>query len=114
MFVTSIGAGLVTPTGSLRDASHNEFAARAQIQAEERQAAEARPEAEREIKDLEQVVLIFNKKLRFVLDLDSNEVIVKVIDRDTDKVIKELPPEELQRVHRQLEEAIGVLFDTRV
>ena len=56
----------------------------------------------------------FNKKLQFVVDHNSNEVIVKVIDKETDKVIKELPPEELQKLHSNLREAIGLLFDEMV
>jgi flagellar protein FlaG len=64
--------------------------------------------------DLEQISLAFNKRLQFVVDHDSNEVTVKVIDRETDKVIKELPPEELQRLHSKLKETIGFLFDERV
>jgi len=55
-----------------------------------------------------------NKKLQFVVDHGSNQVIVKVIDKETDKVIKELPPEELQRLHNNLKEAIGLLFDEMV
>ncbi|MDR2941157.1 MAG: flagellar protein FlaG [Treponema sp.] len=62
--------------------------------------------------DLER--LVFNRKLQFVVDHDSHEVIVKVIDKDTDKVIKVLPPEELQRLHNNLKETIGFLFDERV
>jgi len=61
--------------------------------------------------DIERVSLTFNKKLQFVVDQKSHEVIVKVIDKDTDKVIKVLPPEELQRLHRKLKETIGFLFD---
>jgi uncharacterized FlaG/YvyC family protein len=64
--------------------------------------------------DLEQIGLVFNRKLRFVVDHKSNEVIVKVRDKETDKVIKELPPEELQRLHNNLKETIGFLFDERV
>jgi len=64
--------------------------------------------------DLERVSLVFNRKLQFVVDHHSNEVIVKVIDKETDKVIKELPPEELQRLHTNLKETIGFLFDERV
>ena len=64
--------------------------------------------------DLQRIGLVFNKKLQFEVDHNSNEVIVKVIDKDTDKVIKELPPEELQRLHRNLKETIGFLFDERV
>jgi flagellar protein FlaG len=61
--------------------------------------------------DLQRYGNAFNKKLQFVVDQHSNEVIVKVIDKETDKVIKELPPEELQKLHRNLREAIGLLFD---
>ena len=56
----------------------------------------------------------FNKKLQFVVDQQSHEVIVKVIDKTTDKVIKVLPPEELQRLHRKLKETIGFLFNEEV
>jgi len=49
-----------------------------------------------------------------VVDHSSNQVIIKVIDKETDKVVKELPPEELQRLHSNLKEAIGLLFDEMV
>jgi flagellar protein FlaG len=64
--------------------------------------------------DLERVSLAFNRKLKFVVDHQSHEVTVKVIDSETDKVIKVLPPEELQRLHNKLKETIGFLFDERV
>jgi len=64
--------------------------------------------------DVQKMGLAFNRKLQFVVDHRSNEVIVKVIDKETDKVIKELPPEELQRLHRNLKKAIGLLFDEMV
>ena len=64
--------------------------------------------------DIERISLAFNKKLQFIVDHQSNEVIVKVIDGETDKVIKVLPPEELQRLHNKLKETIGFLFDQRV
>jgi flagellar protein FlaG len=54
--------------------------------------------------DLEKVTLAFNKKLKFVVDHQSHEVTVKVIDPATDKVIKVLPPEELQRLHSRIKE----------
>jgi flagellar protein FlaG len=66
------------------------------------------------VADMERLSLIFNRKLRFYVDQESNEVIVKVIDSETDKVIKVLPPEELQRLHRSVKETIGFLFDERV
>ena len=75
---------------------------------------EFKPQIHSAAADLEQISLIFNKKLRFVVDQHSHEVTVKVIDKETDKVIKELPPEELQRLHNNLKETLGFLFDERV
>jgi flagellar protein FlaG len=65
-------------------------------------------------RNLEQISLSFNRRLQFVVDHKSNEITVKVIDKTTDKVIKVLPPEELQRLHSRIEETIGFLFDETV
>ena len=66
------------------------------------------------VTDLEKISLTFNKRLEFEVDHESHYVTVKLIDRETDKVIKELPPEELQRLYNKLKETIGFLFDERV
>lgn len=55
--------------------------------------------------------LLFNKRLKFSVNRELNQVIVKVIDSSTDEVIKEIPPEELQRVQAKIKEAIGLLID---
>ena len=72
------------------------------------------PDIRRVTADIAQISQTFNKKLQFVVDQQSHEVTVKVIDKTTDKVIKVLPPEELQRLHRKLQEAIGFLFNEEV
>ena len=72
------------------------------------------PEIQKMADDIVKISQTFNKRLAFVVDHRSNEVIVKVIDKTTDKVIKVLPPEELQRLHRKLKEAIGFLCNEQV
>jgi flagellar protein FlaG len=74
-------------------------------------AEKRRQEINSAAKSIEKVSLAFNKKLKFVVDHQSHEVTVKVIDGETDKVIKVLPPEELQRLHSRIRETIGFLFD---
>ena len=74
----------------------------------------ASPGIRRVAADIAQVSQAFNKKLQFVVDQNSHEVTVKVIDKATDKVIKVLPPEELQRLHRKLKETISFLFNEEV
>jgi flagellar protein FlaG len=66
------------------------------------------------VADFERISPIFNRKLKFIVDHESHEVTVKVIDSETDKVIKVLPPKELQQLHSRVKEAIGVLFDELV
>jgi flagellar protein FlaG len=63
---------------------------------------------------LEQISLAFNRRMQFIIDQESREIIIKVIDNETDKVIKVLPPEELQRLHSRIRETIGFLFDRMV
>jgi flagellar protein FlaG len=78
------------------------------------ESGEDAPSLKAEIANLERISLAFNKKLQFVIDYGSKEITINVIDPDTDKVIKVLPPEELRRLHNKIEEAIGFLFDEKV
>lgn len=71
-------------------------------------------EVEKAMKELRQIELAFNHKLRYTINRDENELIVQVIDRDTDEVIKELPPVAMQRLHYRLQEFLGVLVDEEV
>ena len=64
--------------------------------------------------NLEQISLAFSRRLKFVIDQESKEITIKVIDNETDKVIKVLPPEELQRLHSKIRETMGFLFDRMV
>lgn len=56
----------------------------------------------------------FNKRLKFSVNDELDQVVVKVIDAQTDKVIKEIPPEVLQRLHVRIREAIGLLIDESI
>jgi flagellar protein FlaG len=66
------------------------------------------------LSELSDVGAAFNKRLSFRLNEKLDQVVVKVIDTDTDKVIREIPPAELQHVHERIREVIGILFDERV
>lgn len=94
-----------------------------QIQMESARRQQGRPERQQseqpvqihELTDeLRSIGRIFNRRLEFEINRDLNRVVVKVIDRETDKVIKELPPEEIQRLHVRIREAIGLLVDEEI
>ena len=54
---------------------------------------------------------IFNKRLDFRVDEDTHRIVVKVIDNATDKVIKEIPPEQLVELAAKIQEMVGLLVD---
>jgi len=63
---------------------------------------------------LEKTTTIFNRRLKFDINREINRIIVKVIDGTTDEVIKEIPPEEIQRLVARIREAIGLLVDEKI
>lgn len=73
--------------------------------------AQASDDIDAAVRQLEQISLAFNKKLKFSVNRQLDEVVVEVIDRETDTVIRELPPEEIQNLHLKMREMIGLLFD---
>ncbi|MBP7095269.1 MAG: flagellar protein FlaG [Spirochaetia bacterium] len=66
-----------------------------------------------QLRELAQMTIAFDRRLQFSLNEKLGQVVVKVIDADTDKVIKEIPPAEIQEVHERIREVIGILFDER-
>jgi len=83
------------------------------IVAEDKQA-EQPAELQETVKDLEKISLAFNKKIRFKVDYKSHEIIVRIIDSENNKVVKELPSQELQHLRDRIRETIGILFDEQV
>ena len=75
------------------------------------QKPQDRVEVERYLREIVNYTEFFNRRLRFSINEELNQVVVKVIDSETDKVIKEIPPETLQRMHVRIREAIGLLID---
>ncbi|MBB6478697.1 flagellar protein FlaG [Spirochaeta isovalerica] len=75
-------------------------------------------ETKQKVPDRRQIELALKnfKSTRFsyVLTDEVNRFIVKIIDRKTDKVIKQVPSEELQKLHDNLQEALGILFDQEI
>jgi len=45
---------------------------------------------------------------------EIGQVIIKVVDARTDKVIKEIPAEEIQRMTAKIRQMIGFLVDEKI
>ena len=95
----------------LRAAEVLQAARAAEQEARAREARLSNEEIRQFLREIQSASRAFNKRLSFRYHEELDQVVVKVIDRETDKVIKELPPGELQRVHLRIREALGLLFD---
>lgn len=51
--------------------------------------------------------------VRFENDNDNNELVVKVVNPETDEVIRQIPPEELLTLTKRLEDLRGNIVDTQ-
>jgi hypothetical protein len=49
--------------------------------------------------------------LVFEVDRASHNWIIKIVDRDTHKVIREIPPEEIQSLRAAMQSILGTLLD---
>jgi flagellar protein FlaG len=53
------------------------------------------------------------KNIRFSVDQDTGETVVKVVDTETGDVIRQIPSEEMLAISRSLERLQGVLLKQR-
>lgn len=66
----------------------------------------------KEIKDATNKVLAeINIKLDFSYDKELNRMVVKVINKENGKVVRQIPPEEMLKIAKRMEEMVGVLMD---
>ncbi len=64
-------------------------------------------EIEKYLKDL-------NIKLSFKVDKKTHDVIVRIINKETGELIRQIPPQELLKLRQKLEELVGVLFNGKI
>ena len=74
----------------------------------------SRPEIENQARALEKTFLAFNRRVKLSVNESINQVIIKVVDADTDKVIREIPAEEIQHLIARIKETIGLLVDEKI
>ncbi len=66
---------------------------------------------EKIVAQLEKAIERLNVELKLEVDRDSNTVVVKVVDPETKKILRQIPEEELLEIRKRMEELIGVLYD---
>jgi flagellar protein FlaG len=57
---------------------------------------------------------IHNLTLEFSVHQTTGKTMIKVVDKETDRLIREIPPEDFLDLSAKLGEMIGILFDKKV
>ncbi len=72
-------------------------------------------EAKESIQELQKLSDMFlGHKIQFNVNDELGKVVVKVVDPSTNRVIREIPSEDLQKIQIQMKHAIGLLFDEMI
>lgn len=66
-------------------------------------------EASQQLQKLSEIVS--DNKLQFSVNKELGSVVVSIVDASTDKVIKQIPSEEIQNLKLRIRKAIGSIFD---
>lgn len=66
--------------------------------------------AEEVVNGLNDLVQELHRELKFSVDKDSGDTVIKVVDQKTDEVVRQIPPEEVLNLRKRLMEAAGVIF----
>ena len=53
---------------------------------------------------------LLRRNLQFSVDGDSGRMVIKVVDSQTEEVIRQIPKEEVLEIARSLEKTEGLLF----
>ena len=70
---------------------------------------------EQMLKELEQdIEFMHNVGLKFSKHDDTGRTMIKVLNKDNDEVIREIPAEDVLNLAAKMEEMIGILFDKEV
>jgi len=62
---------------------------------------------------MSKTIEFFNKRLKFSIDENSKRIVVKVIDSDSNQVVREIPPKEVLKFVANLHKFLGVFVDTK-
>lgn len=102
------------PTGTVRAIERTAPADRASEASGGTRAAGQPPDdaqpLEEVVSDLNNLVHELHRELQFSVDHESGDTVVKVVDRETDEVVRQIPSEEVVRLRKRLQEAAGVIF----
>jgi flagellar protein FlaG len=71
-------------------------------------------ELQESIRELQKISDSMEHKVRFNVNEELGRIVVKIVDPATDKVIKEIPSADIQKMQLRIKETLGLLFDKQI
>lgn len=65
-------------------------------------------------KKMNQVATVFGTSLAFSVDKATGKTVIRVMDKETDKLIRQIPPEEMLRMIGKMRDVMGMLLDVEI
>lgn len=65
------------------------------------------------INKINQVVDLYNKQIHFKVHKEAEQLMVQVLDKESDKVLAEYPPKEMLDLSIRIKEVIGLFIDQK-
>jgi flagellar protein FlaG len=65
-------------------------------------------------KTFERLSRFFKTEAQFAIERELNMIIIKIKDRDTGEIVRQIPPEVAVKIAKNLQELMGILFDEKV
>lgn len=84
-----------------------------QAAADAKESEGSKPSAaqvQQSLEDINKVLTGFSISVQFQVDPDYKELIVKVVDQDTGKLIRQIPTEDVVRMSKSMDNLKGLLF----
>jgi flagellar protein FlaG len=66
------------------------------------------------IEELQNKISYLNKSLKIEIDRDINEPIIKIVEVETNKVIRQIPPDYMINIIKNINKMLGALFNEKV
>jgi len=71
-------------------------------------------ELQKIIEEIKRKLDYLNKYLKIEIDKELEIPVVKIVEKDTNKVIRQIPPEYLLELMKRIDEMLGILINERV
>lgn len=83
---------------------------------EDRKEKESKVEVDAEdlAQKMNQVATVFNTSLTFSVDKPTGKTVIKVLDTETDEIIRQIPTEEMLRLVGKMRSMMGMLLDVEI